>query len=234
MAWNPHAGARTIAREWAAQTFSNDPFAVKAIVKMMMDSREVVVNYMTPLGLHHIMDTGHHYGPGPWVSNLRRPEWNPTYYHRADVDGIGFDRSKSGSGATAQYAPLLAKRFEKPGTTPDALLLWFHHLPWSYKTSSGRTVWEELVARYDLGVAGAGLLRKRWSAMEPFVDALRYEDIGAFLVIQEREAIWWRDACLAYFQSVSGLPFPAGTRVPSATLDEYKLKRFPFAPGRGG
>lgn len=234
MAWNPQTSARAVAREWGAQTFSTDPRALKTVVQMMMDSREAVVNYMTPLGLHHLMDTGHHYGPGPWVSNLSRPDWNPTYYHRAGADGIGFDRSQSGSGAAAQYAPLLAKRFEKPGTTPDELLLWFHHLPWSYKTSSGRILWDELVARYDLGVAGSRLLRRRWAATESFIDALRYEDVNAFLAIQEREAIWWRDACLAYFQSVAGLPFPAGTRLPSATLDEYKSKRFPFAPGRGG
>lgn len=234
LAWNPQGGARAIAREWAAQTLTNDSRALTTIVKMMMESREAVVNYMTPLGLHHLMDTGHHYGPGPWVGDLRRPDWNPTYYHQADVGGVGFDRSRTGSGAVSQYAPFLVRQFDKPESTPDDFLLWFHHLPWSYKLSSGRELWDELVARYDQGVAAVALLRKRWSSMAPFVDASRHEDISAFLAIQEREALWWRDACLAYFQSVSQRPYPVGTRVPPATLDEYKLKRFPFAPGRGG
>lgn len=101
--------------------------------QVMIDSREAVVNYMTPLGLHHVMATGHHYGPGPWVDNLSRADWNPAYYHKSDSLGIGFDRTKSGSDAVDQYAPELAAAFNDPKTTPEKFLLWFHHLPWDYK-----------------------------------------------------------------------------------------------------
>src|SRR6476646_4365895 len=152
MAWDPQATARDIAREWVLQTFSTDKRATEAIVELMMRSREAVVNYMMPLGLHHIFDTGHHYGPGPWVGDLKRPEWNPTYYHRADKGGIGFDRTASGSNAIAQYAPEVARPLADPRTTPEKFLLWFHHLPWKHRMPSGRTLWEELVARYDQGV----------------------------------------------------------------------------------
>ena len=119
----------------------------------MMMSREAVVDYMTPLGLTHLMGTGHHYGPAPWVSDLARPEWNPAYYHRADSKGIGFDRTATGSNALAQYAPALAQRWADARSTPPEYLLWFHHLPWDYAMPSGRTLWAELLAHYDSGVA---------------------------------------------------------------------------------
>ena len=233
LAWNPEASARAIAKEWAVQTFSTDPRVVRAIVDMMMRSREAVVNYMTPLGLHHIMDTGHHYGPGPWVSNLKRPEWNPTYYHQADKKGIGFDRTGTGSNAIAQYASPLAKQFSNPRTTPDELLLWFHHLPWDYRMRSRKTLWAELVAHYDTGVAQAEDLGRRWARLKGDVDPRRHAEVSTSLAIQAQEAQWWRDACIAYFQSVSGLPLPAGVKVPPFSLEEYKSRRFPFAPGRG-
>jgi alpha-glucuronidase len=233
LAWNPDASARDIAHEWIAQTFSNDPRVVKPVADMMMMSREAVVNYMTPLGLHHLMGTGHHHGPAPWIDNLNRPDWNPVYYHRADKQGIGFDRTASGSNAVAQYAPALARAFSDPRTTPEKDLLWFHHLPWDYQMRSGRTLWTELVARYDTGVAQAADLQARWSKLKPFIDARRYDDVAASLAKQHQEATWWRDASIAYFQSISGQPLPAGARAPAQSLDEYKKLRFPFAPGRG-
>ncbi len=196
-----------------------------------MGSREAVVNYTGALGLAHLMATGHHYGPGPWVDDLARPEWNPAYYHRADRDGIGFDRTPNGSNAIAQYAPSLAARLADPATTPETELLWFHHLPWTYRMKSGRTLWEELVARYDEGVAYVAEMRREWDALRPRIDAERWQKTADFLAIQEREARWWRDASLAYWTSVNGLALPAGTAPPEHDLEYYKALSFPFAPG---
>lgn len=231
MAWDPTLSSETIAREWAAQTFGPDPALVDQVTAMMMESREAVVDYTGPLGLAHLMATGHHYGPGPWVSDLQRPEWNPVYYHRADRNGIGFDRTRTGSNAVAQYAPAVARLYARPETTPLAELLWFHHLPWNYRLKTGRTLWAELVARYDRGVATAGDLRRRWDALEPKVDAERWQKTAALLAVQEREARWWRDASLAYWMSVNGLPLPVGTAPPAHDLAWYKAQSFPFAPG---
>ncbi|KQV86716.1 alpha-glucuronidase [Massilia sp. Root351] len=233
LAWNPQAQAGALAREWAAQTFSSDPAVVTQVADLMMMSREAVVNYMTPLGLHHLMGTGHHHGPAPWVANLERPDWNPVYYHRADQGGIGFDRTASGSNAVAQYAPDLARQYADPRTTPESMLLWFHHLPWDYKMASGRKLWDELLARYDSGVAQADQMRQRWARLKPVIDARRHEDVAVLLDKQYQEAVWWRDASVAYFQSVSGLPLPAGVKAPGRPLDYYKSLKFPYAPGRG-
>ncbi|WP_171092310.1 alpha-glucuronidase family glycosyl hydrolase [Usitatibacter rugosus] len=232
LAWDPHASSRDIARDWAALTFSTDRKSTEAIVEMMMRSREAVVDYMNPLGLHHLMDTGHHYGPGPWVSELRRPEWNPTYYHQADRKGIGFDRTPKGSNALEQYAPDVARQWADPKTTSDQFLLWFHHLPWDFRMPSGRSLWDELIARYDRGVAGAGDLRKRWDRLKNVIDPRRHREVREFLLIQEQEAKWWRDASVAYFRSVSGLPLPKGHAAPPLTLEQYKSRRTPWAPGR--
>lgn len=234
MAWDPGLASSDVAREWVQQTFTSAPRAVDGIVAMMTASREAVVDYMTPLGLHHLMGTGHHHGPAPWVDNLERADWNPVYFHRAGRDGIGFDRSPRGSNAVAQYTPEWAARLARPETTPEAWLLWFHHLPWEHRMASGRTLWAELVARYDRGVTSVAALRSQWASLKAEIDPARHADVAAHLAVQEAEARWWRDACLAYFQSVSGLPLPTGTRPPVRTLDEYKAQRFNFAPGRGG
>lgn len=231
MAWDPDLTAQAVAHEWAAQTFSPDPRVVDPVVAMMMGSREAAVDYMTPLGLAHVMATGHHYGPGPWVSDLARPEWNPVYYHKADANGIGFDRTATGSNAIAQYAPPVAKMLANPKTTPDRDLLWFHHLPWTYRLSSGDTVWDGMVHRYDRGVAYVEDMQRRWDTLRPLVDAERFEQTRDFLRIQRREAQWWRDASIAYFQSVNRLPLPAGSAAPAHDLDWYKAQNFPFAPG---
>lgn len=233
LAWDPDLSSDTIATEWVRQTFTHDDDAVRRIVDLMNLSREAVVHYMTPLGLHHLMATGHHHGPAPWVADLKRPEWNPVYYHRADAQGIGFDRSPSGSNAVAQYAPALAQRWADPATTPETLLLWFHHLPWSHRMRSGRNLWQELVATYDQGVSEAAELRARWQALQPHIDARRHAEVSDYLAQQEREAQWWRDACLAYFHSVSGQPWPEGAPRPAKTLAEYQAIEFLHAPGRG-
>lgn len=232
MAWNPQAArARPIAEEWARMTFSNDERFVTPAVGMMMRSREAVVDYMTPLGLHHLMATGHHYGPGPWVSDLARPEWNPTYYHQADADGIGFDRTATGSDAVDQYGPEVAARFADPATVEDADLLWFHHVPWEHRMRSGRTLWRELAARYDRGVATVADMRATWASLSDYVDAERFDEVSQMLAIQQDEAQWWRDASLAYFSDVSGRPLPDGVEPPALSLDDYEAMSFPLAPG---
>ncbi|WP_303761749.1 alpha-glucuronidase family glycosyl hydrolase [Sphingobium yanoikuyae] len=231
MAWDTDLTAEAVAREWAAQTFSPDPRVVAPIVAMMMGSREAAVDYMTPLGLAHIMGTGHHYGPAPWVSELARPEWNPVYYHKADRQGIGFDRSRTGSNAIGQYAPALAKLLDNPKTTPERDLLWFHHLPWDYRLQSGETLWDGLIHHYDRGVETVAAMQRDWAKLKPQVDAERFAQVETFLAIQHREAQWWRDACIAYFQSVSGRPLPAGSATPAHDLNWYKALSFPYAPG---
>jgi len=231
MAWNPDLTADAVAREWAALTFTPDKAVVEPVVAMMMGSREAAVDYMTPLGLAHVMDTGHHYGPGPWVLELARPEWNPVYYHKADASGIGFDRTKSGSNAIAQYAAPLAKRFADPRTTPERDLLWFHHLPWDHQLASGETLWDGLVHRYGRGVAYVAGMRATWDELRPMIDAERFAQTQTFLSIQQKKAQWWRDASIAYFQSIAKRPLPSGAAQPPERLEAYKMRKFPYAPG---
>jgi alpha-glucuronidase len=232
LAWDPYLSAEAVAQEWVRMTFSNDPAFVKPVVAMMMGSREAVVDYMMPLGLHHLFDTGHHYGPGPWVNNLNRADWNPTYYHRADANGIGFDRGPKGSDATSQYSPKVAAMFADRKKTPEQFLLWFHHVPWDYKTASGRILWDELVYRYTHGVEVVSQMRRTWAGLERYVDPERFAQVSAFLAIQEQEAQWWRDACIAYFQTFSKRPLPAGFAPPQHPLEYYQSLKFPYAPGR--
>jgi len=233
LAWDPELDAETVAREWAAMTFTPEQEFLDPVVEMMMGSREAVVDYMTPLGLHHLMATGHHYGPGPWVDDLGRPDWNPAYYHKADEEGIGFDRSSTGSDAISQYAPFLQEQWDDPATTPDELLLWFHHLSWDYEMESGRSLWEEIVFYYERGVEKVETMRATWDEMAPYVDGERHAQIADFLAIQEKEARWWRNACLAYFMKVSGRDLPDGYEDPPHDVDYYKSLHFPSAPGSG-
>jgi alpha-glucuronidase len=233
LAWNPDQSSRDIAADWAAMTFSADPAVVQPIVGMMMASREAAVNYMTPLGLHHLMARGHHYGPGPWVDGGPRADWTSVYYHRADRNGIGFDRTATGSNAVAQYAPEVAATYADLSQVPEALLLWFHHVPWDHRMASGRPLWDELVGRYSLGVRQVQAMQDTWASLRGKVDAHRYEQVAAFLRIQLREAQWWRDASVAYFQSISGRPLPAGEAPPPHPLAHYEALQFPSAPGDG-
>jgi alpha-glucuronidase len=233
LAWNPHLSARDIARDWVAMTFSPDPAVVRPVVDMMMASREAAVDYMTPLGLHHLMARGHHYGPGPWIDGGPRADWTSVYYHRADRDGIGFDRSVRGSNAVAQYMPPVARVFGDVDRVPEPLLLWFHHVRWDHRMQSGRSLWDEMVHRYSRGVARVGDMRTTWEGLRGRVDDARHREVAAFLRIQQREAQWWRDASLAYFQSINGLPLPAGEAPPPRPLAYYQSLRFPYAPGDG-
>jgi alpha-glucuronidase len=232
LAWDPQASARDIAADWVRMTFGNDAGTVKDIVAIMMGSREAVVNYMTPLGLTHLMDTGHHYGPGPWVAELSRPEWNPVYYHRADANGIGFDRTATGSNALSQYTAQVAAQFQDPERTPLEYLLWFHRISWDKRLSTGRSLWEELIKRYDTGVQSVAAMQTAWARLADRVDAERHAEVAAMLGVQLREASWWRDASLAYWQSVSGRALPTGVKPPAASLEYYRSLQFPYAPGR--
>ena len=231
LAWNPYLDSETIADEWLRCTFSNDENFIKPVKQIMMQSREAVVNYMTPLGLHHIMDTGHHYGPGPWVSNLSRPEWNPVYYHKADKNGIGFDRSKTGTNATAQYAPEVEKMFDNLETCPEKDLLWFHHVSWDYKLKNGKTLWNGLALKYQEGVNQVAAMQNVWNNTKQYVDEERFKEVQMLLEIQHKEAKWWWDACLLYFQQYSKKELPLGVEKPTQSLDYFKSLKFPFAPG---
>ena len=231
LAWNPAADPRGIAEDWTRMTWGNDPRVVKPIVAMMMGSRQATVDLMTPLGLAHQMATGHHYGPAPWVSDLAEPMWNPAYYNRADARGIGFDRTASGSNAVAQYAPDVARCFADLKCVPDSELLWFHHLPWTYRMRSGRTLWDELVTRYDHGVAAVAAMNRRWSRLKPAIDPQRFAAVTASLRRQQLEAEWWRNASIAYFQSLSKRPLPRGHAPAPRPLSWYEAVHFDTAPG---
>jgi len=232
-AWNPSLEARDIAEEWVRMTFSNEADVVAPVVGMMMGSREAAVDYMTPLGLHHLMGRGHHYGPAPWIEGGPRADWTSVYYHRATGEGIGFDRTASGSNAVAQYARRVARRFGDLEQVPEQFLLWFHHVPWDYRTRSGRPLWDELVHRYTRGVDYVRQMRETWRGLDGRIDAQRHAQVAAFLAIQEKEAQWWRDASIAYFQTFSGRPLPAGEAPPAHSLDYYRSLEFPYAPGDG-
>jgi alpha-glucuronidase len=231
LGWDHELTAEEIAEEWIRMTFSNDKALVNTVKEIMKASREITVSYMTPLGLHHIMAEHHHYGPGPWVAVSGRPDWTSVYYHQADSNGIGFDRTKTGSNALAQYYPEVREKFSNLGTCPDEYLLWFHHLPWDYKMKSGRTLWEELCYKYYSGADSAKWMADRFSTLSGKIDQERFEHVSTFLKIQQKEAVWWRNSCLLYFQTFSQRPIPAEYEKPDKTLEYYKSLKFPYAPG---
>jgi alpha-glucuronidase len=183
-------------------TWSRAPDVIAAIRAIMLDSREAFVNYTMPLGLHHLIG-GDHYAPMPENARAPRPDWTATFYHHADENGIGFDRTKQGSDAVDQYRAPLNRQWANPATTPDALLLWFHHLPWDYQMKSGRTLWEEIVLHYQTGAEQARSLETRWTKLEGKVDAERYQAVLTKLHQQVADAEAWRDKCLHYFQQFS-------------------------------
>lgn len=219
LAWDPGLSPETIVREWLAQTFGNDP---RGVAEMMLASREAVVDYMMPLGLHHIFAFGHHYGPEPWCEiEGARPDWLPPYYHRADSIGLGFDRSASGSDAAAQYREPWASAFGDINRCPEELLLWFHHVPWDHRMRSGMTLWDELCHRYQRGLEAVAGFRRTWDEARQSIDPKTHADVAARLATQEKDARWWRDACLLYFGQFSGMPLPDGIQ-PNHTLEELK------------
>ena len=221
LAWNPTLTPETIAREWLGQTFSTNHDFLSTMTDLMVQSHETVVNYMMPLGLHHLFALGHHYGPQPWYAAPgTRPDWTPPYYHRADAQGLGFNRTRKGSDAVSQYPQPLADRYDNILTCPDSYLTWFHHVPWDHQMKSGRTFWDELCHKYSAGVDGARKMLTVWDGMESHVDADRFADVQHKLRIQVRDAEWWRDACLLYFQTFSHRPIPQDMDHPVHDLNE--------------
>jgi alpha-glucuronidase len=229
LAWNNLLSSRAIATEWLEQTFSHDKQFIGKVNRMMMQSREAVVNYMTPIGLHHLMGWDHHYGPEPWctIPNAR-PDWLPSYYHKADTAGVGFDRTSSGSQAVLQYAEPLRSMFDNPETCPERYLLWFHHLPWNYTLPNGNSLWDELCYKYSSGVSSVKTFRKIWEQQEGKIDDERFKDVQQKLAVQEKDAIWWRDACLMYFQTFSGKEIPEELDRPVHKLNELKALKFNY------
>lgn len=231
LAWDYSLSSETIAKEWIEQTFSNEKEFVRTTQNIMLQSHETLVNYMTPLGLAHIMYNGHHYGPMPWGNTLGRPDWNPIYYHKADTNGIGFDRTINGTNALAQYNNAVSKMWLDSSTCDEKYLLWFHHVSWQHKMKSGNTLWEELCYKYNVGVDSIKKYEQQWALQEKNVNPEQFHQVKQFLQIQVKDAEWWRDACLLYFQTFSKLSIPAKYPQPTKTLEYYKSLRFPFAPG---
>jgi alpha-glucuronidase len=231
LAWDHTLSAETIANEWIRMTFTNQSEAVTTIQSIMMPSREILVNYMTPLGLHHIMGWSHHYGPGPWIKDKPRADWTSVYYHQADTLSVGFDRTSKGSKALSQYTASVQEKYESLQNCPEEYLLWFHHVRWDYKLKSGKTLWQELCYKYSQGVDSVRWMQRTWSTMEKKVDADRFAHVKALLSIQEKEAMLWRNACLTYFQTFSRQPIPAELEKPDHTLEYYQNLSFPYAPG---
>ena len=231
LAWNPDADASDIAADWLRRTFGNNQSFINAILPLMMSSRETAVNYMTPLGLHHLMGWSHHYGPGPWIKDKPRADWTSVYYHQADRDGIGFDRTASGSDALSQYAPEVQALFADPKTCPDEYLLWFHHLPWDFSMKSGETLWESLCHHYYKGVDEVEGMQAVWAAQRGNVDETVFREVSDLLAEQYKEAKLWRDACVLYFQQFSGMPIPSGLPQPEHPLSYYENLNYHFVPG---
>ena len=228
-AWNPALTPKEIADEWLTQTFTTNPQFVSPVSQLMLESREACVDYMMPLGIHHIFAGTHHYGPEPWYAPKGvRADWTPPYYHKADAVGMGFDRTTAGSANVKQYPEALCQLYNDINTCPENLLTWFHHVPWDYKMKSGRTFWDELCHKYDDGVHEARHFLAVWDAMQPYVDAQRFSEVQRKLRIQARDAEWWRDACLLYFQTFSQRPIPQNVEHPVHNLDEMMQFRIPI------
>lgn len=230
LAWNPALSSSQIATEWIVQTFTDEPEFLVPVNRMMLDSRETVVDYMMPLGLHHIFAWNHHYGPEPWCEIPgARADWLPSYYHRADKVGLGFDRTTSGSDAVSQYPDSLAAVFNSLDSCPEEYLLWFHHVPWGYKLKSGNTLWDELCYKYQSGVDKAHEFCEIWKQMSPYIDKERYEAVARRLKIQADDAVWWKDACLEYFRTFSRMKYPSGVDKPVYRLKELKKVKLPIS-----
>lgn len=231
LAWEPSLPSEVIAKEWVRMTYSNQADVVQSISSMMMASREMAVNYMTPLGLHHIMGWNHHYGPGPWIKDKPRADWTSVYYHQADSLAIGFNRTATGTNALAQYAGEVQKKYENINDCPEKYLLWFHHVRWDHRMKSGRTLWEELCYHYYKGADSVQGMQRSWDSLEGKIDSDRFRQVKSLLAIQHKEAIWWRNSCVLYFQTFSKMNIPAGLEKPDKSLAYYQSLEFPFAPG---
>lgn len=208
LAWNPSLTAEEIAHEWLVQTYENqDERFTKPVEMMMMTSREACVNYMMPLGLHHIFKFDHHYGPEPDGFIASYPlEWCPVYYHKADAQGVGFDRSSKGTNAVGQYPEPYRSLYDNIETCPEEYLLWFHHVPWTYKMKSGSTLWQELCMKYNMGVAMVEVYRDFWhTSAKQYMKGheQEWQHTDSLLNVQLENAKEWRNTCLKYFQTFS-------------------------------
>jgi len=229
LAWNNELTPEKIATEWLKMTFNRKEEFLKPVTQLMLQSREAAVDYMMPMGLHHLFAWGHHYGPQPWCDvEGARPDWLPSYYHKADSTGLGFNRSVTGSNAVAQYHSPLKELYNSQDSCPENLILWFHHVPWEYRMKNGRTMWDELCFTYDSGVQQVREFQKIWDKAEPYVDAQRFHEVQSKLRIQARDAVWWKDACLLYFQTFSRQPIPYSIERPVHELEELKLIKLNF------
>ena len=235
LAWDHSITSEQIADEWTKMTLTRDPKSVATIKRILLESHDAVVDYMTPLGLHHQMWGGHHYGPAPWWNKYDREDWNPSYYNKADAGGIGFDRTVTGSNTVSQYFPTVRDNYSDFKTVPEKFLLWFHHVPWDHRMSTGRSLWDEMATRYQRGVDWTRATRKEWETLRGKIDPERHAAIARKLAIQERDAVWWKDASLSYFQTLSKMPLPSGVEKPLRTLEEYKSTDLldDFARGKG-
>ncbi len=204
LAWDHTLAAEQIADEWITMTLSRDDSVVQKIKSMMAGSWEACINYMTPLGLHHIMQADFHYGPQPSHSRSQRQDWTSVYYHRADSNGLGFDRSSTGSNATSQYFSPLREQFDNIETCPEKYLLWFHHVPWDHKMKSGRIFWDELCYKYYSGTAYVDKMIENWASLEGKIDPEIFQHVKGKLEQHKKDATTWRDACMKYFQKFSG------------------------------
>lgn len=199
LAWDHELSAEAIAEEWIRLTWSNDPDVVDQLKTLLLGSWPACINYMTPLGLHHIMQEGHHYGPDPAFNAAPREDWNNVYYHRADAAGLGFDRSHGGSNAVEQYHSPWREQFDDQATCPEEFLLWFHHVPWDRRFHSGRTLWAELQYHYHAGVEFVEKMRDVWRRLRSDIDSQRHEQVSERLNQQLENARLWRKVCLDYF-----------------------------------
>jgi alpha-glucuronidase len=231
LAWDHTLSAEEIADEWMRMTFTNNEEFLNPVMEIMMESREAGVNYRNPLGLTHLYAQGHHYGPAPWHHRSGRADWTSVYYHRADEDGIGFDRTETGSNAVEQYHEPVAEIFRDINRIPEDYLLWFHRVSWDHEMNSGRTLWEELVHKYYEGVETVRWMQDTWNSIEGLIDKERFEMVKALLKIQERDAVRWRDSCVLYFQTHSGMEIPEGYEKPEHDLEHYmELEQTHYVP----
>lgn len=221
LAWDHTLSSEAIANEWIQMTLTHEPQAVKRITNLMMKSRDIYVDYNTPLGLSRPW-TGVHFAPEPWQNRSPRPDWTAVYYHRADSLGLGFDRTPKGSNALAQYRPEVRRQWKNPETCPLPYLLWFHHVAWDKKLTSGKTLWNELCTRFYAGADSVRWMQREWASVKSAVDPYVYDDVAGRLATQQREAIWWRDAWVLYLQSFAKQPVPAPYKQPDQTLEAVK------------
>lgn len=203
LAWNPYLKSEKIAEEWLQQTFSLEWKTLNSkLLSMMLRSREACVDYMMPLGLHHIFAFDHHYGPEPDGFIASYPlEWCPVYYHKADKEGVGFNRSHTGTDATSQYNEPFCSLYDDINTCPERYLLWFHHVPWTYRLKSGNTLWEEIQARYDRGVKEVEDFYTIWQEAKPYIDEQRWKEVDERMQHQLENAKEWRKVCTDYFRT---------------------------------